>query len=132
MPSAANITVKKNDGVTDIIYTSVVPSSGDKNPAIWRSESVGTALSHRPTFSLSSRNNGTGTARRLEGSVVYPTTVTGSDGKITVADKAIINIGGLIPNGMPTADVNEAVSQAMNLFVATLTKDSFKAGYAPS
>lgn len=132
MPSIANLTVKKNDGVTDVTFTAEVPSSGDKNPALWRNESVGTAISHRPTLSLSSRNNGTGTARRLDGSFTYPTTVTGTDGRVTVADKAIIGITGVIPLGMPVADINEAVSQAMNLFVTTLVKDSFKAGYAPT
>jgi hypothetical protein len=58
--------------------------------------------------------------------------VTGSDGKITVSDRCIINIGGVIPLGMPTVDINEAVSQAMNLFVTTLVKDSFKNGAAPT
>lgn len=132
MPSIANLVVKKNDGVTDVTFTAEVPSSGDKNPAIWRNQSVGTAIAHRPTLTLSSRNNGTGTARRMEGQLVYPTTVTGTDGKVTVSDKAIIGVSGVIPLGMPTADLNEAVSQAMNLFVTTLVKDSFKSGYAPT
>jgi hypothetical protein len=132
MPQIANLTVKKNDGTTDVTYTAVVPSGGDKSPALWRNSAVGTAAAHQPTLVVSSRNNGTGTARRVEGQVVYPTTVTGSDGKVTVADRAIISISGVIPQGMPTADVNEAVSQAMNLFATTLVKDTFKSGYAPT
>jgi hypothetical protein len=132
MPSIANLTVKKNDGVTDVTYTAEVPSSGDKNPALWRNQSVGTAISHRPTLTLSSRSNGSGTARRMEGQLMYPTTVTGTDGKVTVADKAIIGITGVIPLGMAVTDINEAVSQAMNLFVTTLVKDSFKSGYSPT
>jgi len=132
MPQIANLTVKKNDGTTDVTYTAVVPSAGDKTPALWRNTAVGTAAAHQPTLVLSSRNNGTGSARRLEGQLVYPTTVTGTDGKVTVADKAIIGISGVIPSGMPTSDINEAVSQAMNLFVTSLVKDSFKTGYAPT
>jgi len=132
MPSIANLTVKKNDGVTDVTFTAEVPSSGDKNPALWRNQSVGTAISHRPTLTLSSRNNGTGTARRMEGQLVYPVTVTGTDGKVTVSDKAIVQISGVIPLGMPVTDINEAVAQAMNLFATTLVKDSFKSGYAPT
>lgn len=132
MPSIANLTVKKNDGVTDVTYTGEVPSSGDKNPALWRNQSVGTAISHRPTFTLSSRNNGTGTARRLEGQLVYPVTVTGTDGRVSVSDKVIMTVGGVIPMGVDTTYVNEAVSQAVNLFVTTLVKDSFKSGYAPT
>jgi hypothetical protein len=68
----------------------------------------------------------------MEGQLMYPTTVTGTDGKVTVADKAIIGITGVIPLGMAVTDINEAVSQAMNLFVTTLVKDSFKSGYSPT
>ncbi len=130
MPQLANITVKKNDGTTDILWSGVVPSSGDKNSAIWRSLTVGLAVGHQPSFQLSSRNNGNGTARRMEGYTTYPYVVTGTDGKMTVQDKAIIEIGGVIPLGMPIADINEAVSQSMNLFVSTLIKDCFKQGYS--
>jgi hypothetical protein len=132
MPQISNLVVKKNDGTTDVTYTAVVPSAGDKTPALWRNQSVGSAAAHQPALSLMSRNNGTGTARRLDGSLVYPTTSTGTDGKVTVSDKAIISISGVIPQGMPTADVNEAVAQAMNLFATALVKDSFKTGYAPT
>lgn len=132
MPQLANIVVKKNDGVTDVTFTGIQPSAGDKAPAIWRNESVGSAVAHRPTLVLSSRNNGTGTARRLEGQAVFPSTVTGTDGRVTVADRIIINVSGVIPNGVPSTEVNEAVSQALNLLAATLVKDSFKTGYAPS
>ncbi|DAD50928.1 coat protein [ssRNA phage SRR6049586_1] len=33
MPAIANITVKKNDDTTDIVWTAVQPSSGDGTPA---------------------------------------------------------------------------------------------------
>jgi hypothetical protein len=127
----ANITVKKNDGTTDVIYTAVVPSAGDKSPAVWRNNTVGTAASHRPEFRTVARANGTGTARRVDISGVYPYTVTGTDGKITVADKFTFVGSALVPSGMPDADVNEAVSQTLNLMASTLIKDSVKAGYAP-
>lgn len=132
MPQLANIVVKKNDGTTDVTFTGIQPSGGDKAPAMWRNESVGTAVAHRPTVVLSSRNNGTGTARRMDGQAVFPTTVTGADGRVTVADRLIVSISGVIPSGMPSAEVNEAVSQALNVFASSLVKDSFKAGYAPS
>lgn len=132
MPNMANITVKKNDGTTDVVYTAVVPSAGDKTPAIWKNQTIGTASAHRPELKLMSRENGTSSARRVEGVFTYPTLVTGSDGKLHVADKVIMNVSGVVPKGMPDADVNEAVSQCFNLFVATLLKDSFKTGYAPT
>lgn len=132
MPQIADLTVKKNDGTTDVTYTAVVPSAGDKSPAIWRSTTVGSAAAHQPSLVLSSRNNGNGTARRLEGQAVYPSLVTGTDGRVSVADRCIISINGVIPQGMPADDVNEAVSQALNLFATALVKSAFKSGYAPS
>lgn len=132
MPNIANITVKKNDGTTDIIWSYVQPASGDSSPAVWRSQTVGSAIGHQPSYVMKARNNGPRTARRVEGEVVYPTLVTGSDGRINVADKFILQVNGVIPLGMPSADLNEAVSQSLNLLAATLTKDSFKTGFAPS
>lgn len=128
----ANITVKKNDNVTDVIYTAVSASAGDKSPAVWANNTVGTAASHRPEFRATTRSNGTGSARRMDIVGVYPYTVTGSDGKITVADKVVLQASLLKPLGMPDTDVNEAVSQMLHLMASTLIKDSGKSGYAPA
>lgn len=132
MPQVANITVKKNDGTTDVIYTAVAPSAGDKSPAIWRNTTVGNAAAHQPQVQMVSRANGLGTARRVEVTATYPTLVTGGDGKISVADKVVVTLSGVIPLGMPTIDVNEAVSQLLNFCAAALVKDSFKTGFAPT
>lgn len=132
MPSMANITVKKNDGTTDVVYTALVPSAGDKSPAIWKNQTVGTSSSHRPELRLLSRDNGTGTARRITGTATYPSLVTGSDGKVTVADRLVFDFQVAVPKGMPDSDVNEAVSQACNLVASSLVKDCLKTGYAPT
>lgn len=132
MPQLANITVKKNDGTTDVVYTGVVPSAGDKSPAVWRSNSVGTAIAFRPELRLSSQSNGNRTLRRLEGSFTYPTTVVDSAGKTSVADRGFINFSIGVPQGMPDADVGEFISQGCNLIAAQLIKDSAKSGYAPT
>lgn len=132
MPNMANITVKKNDGTTDVIYTALVPSAGDKTPAIWKNQTVGTAMAHRPEMTLTSRDNGSSSARRVSDKFTYPTLVTDTQGKVTVADKLIIETTAIIPKGMPDADVNEAISQCANLHASVLFKDSYKAGYAPT
>lgn len=132
MPQIANITVKKNDGTTDVIYTAVVPSAGDKSPAIWRNQTVGSAAAHQPQVQMQSRANGTGTARRVEVVGSYPSLTTGSDGRINVSDKVILTVSGVIPLGMATLDVNEAVSQLLNVCASVLSKDSFKTGFAPT
>lgn len=133
MPQMANITVKKNDGTTDVVYTQQVASSGsDKSQAIWRNLTVGTAASHRPELRCSSQANGTGTTRRVDTIFKYPTLVTGSDGKTNIASFCQLRVEGVIPLDMPDADLNEAVSQGLNLAATTLLKDSFKSGFAPT
>jgi hypothetical protein len=132
MPAIANITVKKNDGTTDVTYTGLVPSSGDKNPALWRNQSQGSASAHRPQFTLQSQSNGPKTARRLRSVYEYPVTAVGSDGKTYIVDKAIKEVTWVVPVTMPDTDVNEFVSQSANLDVSTLVKDSVKAGFAPT
>lgn len=133
MAAIADITVKKNDGVTNIVWTALVPSSGDGVHAVWRSETVGTAAGHKPTFEMWSRFNGNRTARRVELAGVYPQIATDSTtGLVSVINKAPFSASYLLPLGMPAADVNEYVAQISNLIVSTLVQTSLKAGYAPS
>lgn len=132
MPQISNVIVKKNDGTTDVTYTAVVPSAGDSSPAMWRNQSVGTAVAHQPTVQMTSRFNGPKTARRIEVTANYPTLVTGTDGKISVADRVVVQCSAVIPLSMATVDVNEGVSQLLHFLSATLSKDSFKTGFAPT
>lgn len=134
MPTMANITVKKNDGTTDIIYTAQAGAGGDKIPAVWKAPVVtnGTAPAHAPEFKLMAQSNAAKTARRLIGTLSYPSISLDSATSIaTVKSRAIIEINGVLPLDMPQAAIDEAVSQAANLFVANLTKDSMKQGFAP-
>lgn len=132
MPNMAPIVVKKNDGTTDVTYTDVVPSAGDKTSAIWKCLTIGTASAHRPELKMSSRENGTGTARRVEMQFAYPVLATDAQGKLNVVDRLPINISVLVPKGMPDADVNEGVSQCFNLVNSALIKSAVKSGYAPT
>lgn len=133
MASLANITVKKNDGTTDIVWTGICPSSGDGVPALWRSDTVGSAPGHKPVLELSTRYNGARTARRVDAKFIYPQIATDSTtGLTTVVNRIVGNVSFAIPDACPTTDINEAVSQAFNLLVATLVKDSFKTGFAPT
>jgi hypothetical protein len=131
MPSMADITVKKNDGTTNIVYTAVVASGGDKSPAVWRSNTVGTAAAHHPELRMESRANGTGTARRVDLHFSYPSLLTGTDGRITIGDRGVFDCSLVVPQGMVDADLNEYVSQGLNLLASTLVNSSVKAGFAP-
>lgn len=132
MPQMANITVKKNDGTTDVVYTQQIASAGDGSPAIWRNQTVGTAANMRPELRMTSAPNGTGSTRKVRFEYKYPVFVTGADGKPNLSDTLRLNLEGVIPQGMPDTDVNEAVSQGLNLAAVQLVKDSFKVGFAPT
>lgn len=133
MPSAANITVKKNDGTTDITYTSQVPASGDGTPAVWKSQTIGSAASHQPEFRLVSREASQGTKRALRSTFVYPQIATNSTTSLTsVVERAVASTDWTIPKNMSATDVNEFVSQYANLLASTLIKSCAKEGYAAS
>lgn len=132
MASMADITVKKADETTNIVYTAKVASAGDRTPAVWKSTTVGTAPAHNPSLSLTSRSNGDGKVRRVEFAFAYPQTAVASDGSISVVNLAQVSGSAAVPQGMPQADLNEAVAQCMNLLASTLVKQAMKDGYAPT
>lgn len=133
MPSIANITVKKNDNTTDIVWTGVNPSSGDKSPALYQSLTVGSAEAHRPFLTVVGLENGAGSARRIRVNAGYPQIATDSTtGLVSVVNKALFEGSFLMPKGMPSADVNEFVSQIAHLLASTAMKDIVKSGRGPT
>jgi len=131
MPAIANITVKKNDDTTDIVWTAVQPSSGDGTPATWKSQTVGTASAHQPEFRLSGRDANKGNSRLMRGTFRYPQIATNSTTGVTsVVGVANATVEFEFPKSMPTSDLNEAVSQCFDLTDAALIKDCFKQGYS--
>lgn len=132
MPQMADMTVMKNDGTTAVTFTAVQPAAGDKSPAIWRNEAVGTAAAHRPTFTCQARFNGNNTARKIDANLTYPTTYVGSDGRTYVGDKGLLHFDGTLPVNMDAASINELVAQAANLLKHALMQSAFKSGFAPS
>jgi carbon monoxide dehydrogenase subunit G len=132
MPTAANITVKKNDNTTDITWSVIQASGGENSPAVWRSNTIGTAPAQRPELRIQSKWNGDQTARRLDISATYPTLTTGSDGKVNVAARANLTASMVVPASMLDTDTNEACAQFVNLLASSLIKSSLQAGYAPT
>lgn len=133
MPTMANITIKKNDGTTDIVYTAVTPSSGDNSPAVWKSQTVGNAPNHQPEFRLVGKEAAKGAKRFLRSTYQYPQIATNTTTSLTsVVDKASAFTDWTFPKGMAQADINEFVSQYANMLVSTLVKDCVKAGYSAS
>lgn len=133
MPQMANITVKKADGTTDVVYSALTPSSGDKTAAQWRCETVGASASLRPIFQMASTYNGTRTARRLDLTFKFPWPVIDANtGIATVKATLPASIQITVPTNVPDATVAEAIAQFANLLKSTLVQDSLKSGYAPT
>lgn len=129
MPQMANITVKKSDGTTDIIYVGVAPSAGDKIPAIWRADAVSTIPKHRPTLSLLLKDNGPKTARHVTGVYKYPVAATVS-GVETLLGTVPFEFNGTLPTNLDANAVKEAIYQFGNLLVAALVRQQMTDGYA--
>lgn len=129
----ADITVKKADAVTNITYSALTPSSGDKVPAQWRSETAGAAAGLRPTFQMESQWNGPRTARRVNISGQYPYTLTDSTTTATsVVARMPFQATYTIPVSIPDVVVAEFVAQITNLVASSLAQSSIKTGYAPT
>lgn len=129
MPQLANITVKKNDGTTDVVFSGVVASAGDKSPARWRSP-IGAAPAHKPELWVSTAPNSSGSVRRLTSEFSYPVTAIGGDGKVTVVDKPKMRLEIPIPQGMSQDVIDEYITQGLNLFNSQLFRAQCKEAYA--
>lgn len=133
MPSITNLVVKKNDNTTDVTYTGVVPSSGDRSPAIWQNQAVGSAHSHRPYLKVTAKTNGSGSARWLNIEYVYPQLATNSTTGLTSVVNKAMHIGNWsVPTDMPVSDANEAISQFAHLMAHADIKTALRSLYAPT
>jgi len=132
MPAIADITVKKNDGTTDIVYNAVSPSAGDTVAAVYRQDTASTLPpGMRPSLRVKSRNNGTGTARNIDVRYVYPFTyVDSATGRTMSQDVELFTGSFIIPQHLPQITTDEFVSQCVNLLGSAHMKACLKAGYA--
>ena len=131
MPTMAAITVKKKDGVTDVVWTNVQASGGDKSPAIWRNQTVVVPNAFQPEFRLASRA-GSLNQRVLTGSGDWKTVATGSDGVIKRQSLSYLNFEARVAQEMSSADIGEFAYQIAHLIASTLVKSSIEAGFAPT
>jgi tetrahydromethanopterin S-methyltransferase subunit H len=132
----ASITVKKNDGTTDIVFDALTASGGEGIPAVWRQDTGNTAglpVGLRSQFSLASKWNGPKTARQMKFDLSFPYAVQDSTTTIYSAKDRVVYSGIItVPAAIPASAINEAVAQGLNLLAAALVKSSCQAGYAPT
>lgn len=131
MPAMADLVVKKDDGVTNVTYVALNPSSGDSVPAFWRQEAMATQANLKATAALKAGWNGPRDARRVQLDFVYPHVSTDTTtGLTSVVARVPITVTATVPGMVPDTVVAEAVSQCANVMSATLVKSCFKTGYA--
>lgn len=131
MPNMANLVIKKSDGTTDVTYTALTPSSGDKTAARWANKTVGSTPAQNPLLSLKSESNGPGTARRVTGSFRWPITSQDAGGNVVVTGGANGTFTLLVPQNQPAAVIKEQAYQFANLIASSLCKQAMEEGYAP-
>lgn len=131
MATMANIVVKKADNTTDITWTALSQSAGDKSPAQWRSNTASTISGNRPTFSMSTQWNGPRTARQVTASGKFPLLAT-ENGVEVVKGYVPMTYNITLPQAVADATLNEAVYQFANLIASALIKQSASEGFAPS
>lgn len=133
MPNMADLTIKKNDGTTDVVFTALVPSSGDTVAAQWRSETQGSVPAYRPKMTMTTRFNGQKTARRADVHFEFPFGYTDSTTGLAMSkDKVVMDLSIVSPQQIPQVNVDEAVAQFANLLKAALIQQALKSGYAPT
>jgi hypothetical protein len=130
---AGNITVKKNDDTTDVIYVQKGTAGGDTGVALWRLDAhAAPVIGLKPEFRLGSKFNGPRTARRVSVNFVYKSYATDSTtGLSSLVGQVPITVSAAIPLNIAQADIDEAVSQCFNLLDHVDVKGYFKTGYAP-
>lgn len=131
MPSIADITIKKSDGTTDLIFNKLVPSSGDQTPAVWAPASVGGSRALRPELRITSKANAAKTVRYVNGIVAWPV-VQEVNSVDTVTNRNSFSFTLQVAEASPDDDVEELVDQAVNLLASTLLRDSLKERFSPS
>lgn len=132
MPTMANITVKAADGTTDVVYSAIQPAAGDKSPAIWRVEAIGSIAGNRPTFTIEAKPTLDKKARVVDFSLSYPETFTNTTTGVTAVRLRDIFKGTCIiqMDAEDTTNV-ECCAQGANLLTSTLIQSVLRSGFAP-
>jgi hypothetical protein len=136
MATQADLSPKKADTATTIVYSALVGSAGDGIPAIWRCDDAAAGwsvkpIAVRPTFTILTKWNGPKTARQLKYTFSYPSPITDSTtGTVSFVDKVYAEGLLTLPQGMPVADIGEANAQLFNLLDTASVLAMANSGYA--
>lgn len=131
MPTLSNITVKKYDNTTDVVYTAVASAASDGVAAEYQNQTGFAIPSNRPTLKLSTRANGKGTSRRASASFVWPLTTVDLSGKTVRSGSVNGEFSMILPQDVDQTVVREAHQQFAKLLASSALKDVLDTGFAP-
>lgn len=131
MPSMADIIVDSSTAPGSINYKAKVASAGDKIPAVWTNDAASAITGFRPKFQVQTRDNGSNSARIMEGTFTWPVTQT-VDGVTTKIAIVPIDFRAVLPTNVDHALPYEAFFQFGELMGSTLIRQVADAGYAPT
>lgn len=119
MSTAASITVKKNDGTTDVIYGLLNGRSGD-NPARWQAPALGATAATKPELRVMQKTvGGQPDKAKLIGTFMYPYSVVNTTTGVTsVVNREMGKFEYTGDTTIPQAARDEAASQFCNLVYA--------------
>ena len=131
MAAIANITIKKADGITDVVYTALTGAPGDGTPAKWRNEDVTLPIGQRANLTAVTKPNGKRDARQVQ--LRYRRPIVRTVNSVPVLIGTIpFEINATLGEQFTQAEIDEAVAQALNFVAVAAVRDVFKTGYAPT
>lgn len=126
MSTIGNITVKMNNGSTDVIYTAIEGRSGD-NPARWKAPALGAASITQPELRVGSKVVLNTNKGKVIATFSYPYSVVNSTtGVTTVENREMFRLEYTGDYSIPQAVRDEGVSQGMNLLASASFKTMLK------
>lgn len=129
MPNMANIVVKAANGTTDVTYTALQASAGDKAPAFWRNEAGSTIAANRATLQVSCKPAKNGSQRVTEVLFQYPEEVTNSTtGVKSVRLKDVGSLAFTMCEDALSTTNDEATAQFLNLLGSALVRSIIASG----
>lgn len=130
MAQQANITIKKKDGTTDVVWTGMTGSAGDGVEAEWQNLTVVAPPAYRPSLKVTGRKGGTnGMRRKARAVMLWPVTAV-VDGVTVMVDSIKVVIESDVSMTLDTVVTEEAVYQALNLGAAAHMKVQMSEGRA--
>lgn len=130
MANIQNLGIEKHAGGI-IEWSGLVGSSGDKTPAIWRSQTAGSSVSHRPEYKLATFDSQSGKQRIAKVNAVFPVLAT-VDGVSKVMDYNTFTGEFKMSKNASDTDIGEFVHQTIGLINDSVMKSAIKVGFAPT